>query len=384
MTSAREWSPDDTNGLLTIHLSRPDPDLLAKLASLVFPTPPGTPAGALGAASLPGTGPYQVASVDHGSVTLTRNPYFSQWSFAAQPDGYPDVIAYRLAPSDSAAIADVLDGRAHGAWTLDPLPISVTSRPDFLQPFDLLDMQYTFLNRSLPPFDDVRVRQAFSYAIDRRVIAKLANGEVACQMLPPTFPASHAYCPHQSGPADGDYQGPDLVRARQLVAEAGTAGTKITVHYDLALPELEGIARHAAAVLTELGYPTDVQPFPDLPTVDQEAFFTSTQIIVPVGWLADYLRPGTFYDFVASCSAPYFFLNCNREIDAKAAEARGAARTDPMGSLAAWTEVDRLLVDDAAMVPTHTLEKKAVVSPSVRNIVVRPGYGPILGQLWVK
>ena len=100
MTSAREWSPDDTNGLLTIHLSRPDPDLLAKLALLVFPTPPGTPAGALGATSLPGTGPYQVASVDHGSVTLTRNPYFSQWSFAAQPDGYPDVIAYRLAPSD--------------------------------------------------------------------------------------------------------------------------------------------------------------------------------------------------------------------------------------------------------------------------------------------
>ena len=322
--------------------------------------------------------------MDHGSVTLTRNPYFSQWSFAAQPDGYPDVIAYRLAASDSRLPWLTCSPAALTA----PGPLARHRSPSrasrtYLQPFDLLDMQYIFLNRSLPPFDDVRVRQAFSYAIDRRVIAKLASAEVGCQMLPPDFPRLPRYCPHQSGPADGEYQGPDLVRARQLVAESGTAGTEITVHYGLAVPEQEGIARHAASVLAALGYPVDVRPFPDSP-MHRLRGVLQLDTDHRAGWVARRLPEaghllrlrGQLYRSPSSPAA-----TGNRR---EGHRGPGGRAHDPMGSLATWAEVDRLLVDDAAMVPTHTLVKKAVVSPSVRNVVVRPGFGPILDQLWVK
>ena len=30
----------------------------------------------------------------NSSVTLVRNPHFHQWSYAAQPAGYPDVIRF--------------------------------------------------------------------------------------------------------------------------------------------------------------------------------------------------------------------------------------------------------------------------------------------------
>ena len=117
--------PDDANGRLTIHLSQPDPELLDKLTNLVYPNAARARlTAALGAAVCRVRGPTRSRAVDHGDVTLTRNPYFSQWSAAAQPQGYPDVIAYRLLPHESAGIADVLDGRAHGtyAWTRYPSP----------------------------------------------------------------------------------------------------------------------------------------------------------------------------------------------------------------------------------------------------------------------
>ena len=96
---------DDAHQSVTIHLVAPDSDFLHKLTYFVVPTPPGTPPKQL-TTPLPGTGPYRIKvaftrqnPVDrHPEVvfdTLVRNRYFRQWSFAAQPAGYPDVIKFR-------------------------------------------------------------------------------------------------------------------------------------------------------------------------------------------------------------------------------------------------------------------------------------------------
>ena len=96
---------DDAHQSVTIHLVAPDSDFLHKLTYFVVPTPPGTPPKQL-STPLPGTGPYRIKvaftrrnPVDrHPEVvfdTLVRNRYFRQWSFAAQPAGYPDVIKFR-------------------------------------------------------------------------------------------------------------------------------------------------------------------------------------------------------------------------------------------------------------------------------------------------
>ena len=89
---------DDTAGTVSFHLRAPDPYFLDDLTLFDYaipqtnswanelPTPP------------PGTGPYKIVDYVKGkSLTLVRNPYFHQWSFAAQPDGFPDVITWRPA-----------------------------------------------------------------------------------------------------------------------------------------------------------------------------------------------------------------------------------------------------------------------------------------------
>jgi peptide/nickel transport system substrate-binding protein len=86
---------DDAAGTVTFHLAQADPDFLYKLALLLAtPAYRGAPGHPIDRAPfLSGTGPYMISTYrPNASFTLVRNPYFRQWSFAAQPAGYPGVI----------------------------------------------------------------------------------------------------------------------------------------------------------------------------------------------------------------------------------------------------------------------------------------------------
>ena len=81
--------------------------------------PAGTPARDTGTHPLPATGPYVIATYRPNRVLrLERNPYFHEWSKAAQPDGYPDTIVLKLGGTADEAIDDVIRGKADLMSTL--------------------------------------------------------------------------------------------------------------------------------------------------------------------------------------------------------------------------------------------------------------------------
>ena len=88
---------NDAAGTITFRLGQADPDFLYKLALvLAAPAPSGAPGHLIDRAPfLPGTGPYMISQYrPDSSLTLVRNPHFRQWSYAAQPAGYPNVIRF--------------------------------------------------------------------------------------------------------------------------------------------------------------------------------------------------------------------------------------------------------------------------------------------------
>ena len=232
---------DDRAHTVTFHLTRPDPNFLYKLA---FPSayvlPGGTPRRPAGTHPLPATGPYMIATYRPGRLLrFVRNPFFHEWSRAAQPDGYPDRIDIRIAGTADEAIRDVVDGKADVVRLAQPWTPSQLSRLELRHASQIhsdprWNLQALFLNTRVPPFDRLDARKAINLAVDRAAATSAWGGrnvaEPTCQLLPPNFPSYRPYCPYTAGSTkSGKWTAPDLAKAKALVARSGTRGMKVTV-----------------------------------------------------------------------------------------------------------------------------------------------------------
>ncbi len=388
---------DDAAGTVTVRLVAPDPDFLFKLTLGAFsaPVPPGTPFRDAGFHAVPGTGPYMVARADAHGIRYVRNPYFREWSHAAQPDGNPDAIVWRFGLSPAEEVRAIEAGRAD--WTQDGVPAALlplvrarhaaqlhTAAPpqetDFFQ-----------LNTTLPPFDDVRVRRALNLALDRRVIVRIYGGLDAaaptCQILPPAIPGYRRYCPYTASPsAAGGWRRPDLAAARRLVAESGTSGAAVTVWgltNDAVLrPE---IARYTAAVLRTLGYRARVRLISHerLSRLPERAF-RAIQLF-PTAWIADYPSAFDFVQLWLSCGGGgdhgWF---CDPAIDRRMRRAQSLELAEPARAAGLWAKLDHELVDRAVWVPLVNPQVRDFVSVRVRNYQANPYEGLVADQLWLR
>jgi YVTN family beta-propeller protein len=386
---------DDAARRVTFNLVAPDPEFLYKLTYFVYPVPPGIPA-TVSEVPVPGTGPYMISAyVPKRQFTLKRNPHFSQWSFAAQPAGYPDVIDFREL-SGKAAADEVIAGRvdvARLAPSTAALRHDLALRyPGLFKEQVLAQTSLEYLNTRMGPFNDVRVRQALNYAVDRNRLVAIEGAEtsfgVTCQVLPPNFPSHRWYCPYTTGTPDGGYHGPDLAKAQALVRLSGTRGMTVTVQGFAGDPKAGG-SDHAlnvyfATVLRKLGYTVKLREqaadYDILPTRRH------VQITAAPGWIADYPAAANFFDGVFSCTSAVVGGSwyCNPQVERKAAEAHAAELTDPGKAGRLWAEVDRLITDDAPVVALGNSTVSRLISPRVGNYQSNALLGPLLSQLWVK
>ena len=92
---------------------------------------------------------------------------------------------------------------------------------------------HVVLNTRVPPFDNVDVRRAINFAVDRDRVAQILGGGVAvrptCQRLPPNFPGYEPYCRTRltwSGEGRGSAR---TSRKRSDSSVSGTAGMNIVI-----------------------------------------------------------------------------------------------------------------------------------------------------------
>ncbi len=234
-----KWSLENVKSIdkvddatVRITLSSKVASFLARIANnpnAIFPAEEVAKVGA-DEITLPiGTGPFKFKEWVRGDhLTLERNPDY--WQMA--PDGkalpYLDVIEIRQVPEDSTKVLQIQAGSLNGTEGL-PWSQATALQSDARGQVVLLPQQQIFfmeVNVRRPPFDDLKVRQAMSLALDRQVFvdrATAGKAEVANSFMPRS---GMCWNPNSKLPYD-------LAQAKALIAQSkypnGFSGPKLSL-----------------------------------------------------------------------------------------------------------------------------------------------------------
>jgi peptide/nickel transport system substrate-binding protein len=392
---------DDAADTVTFHLVAPDPDFLGRLTLAdAIAVPAGTPDRYIGDHPLSATGAYEIASYTQHEVRLARNPYFHVWSQAARPDGYPNQIVFRYGNTPSAELTAVERGLAD--YSYDGVPGSRLGEVQTRYPAQLyinpnLLTVALFLNTRAPPFNDLRVRRALNYAVDRAKVVRLLGGisRPSCQTLQPGVLGYQRYCPYTINPSpNGTWTAPDLTKAQQLITASHTRGTPITIwNLGTYQGDSNAVSRYLASVLDRLGYPTHYLDYAPDPSALGRFANSKDRVQAGLAFLTPvYPSPSEDMQVVFQCN--YFIPNspgngnfsefCDHRLDAKMNQALEAQQSNSADAAALWAQADRIVTNDAPFVALTIPSNIDFIAKQVGNYQYSFAQGVLLDQLWVR
>lgn len=293
---------DDSTGSITISLTTPYgafANLLAFPSSALIPS--STPMKVLSNNPPVGVGPYKFGKiVPNASYELVKNPSFAGFNIPNIPTGFVDKVEVTKNTNTNTEAQQVLDNQADIFDPGDSLPAGVlndinSKAKDRYQKVPLASTYYFFLNTQVAPFNNVKARQAVNMATDRTALARLSSGSLTpgCYFLPPTIVG------HQDGPCNGVDpskvpSSSDVAKAKQMIKDAGLAGTKVTVWSETRSPRQEFCA-YFNDLLNKLGFKSSLK-------VIQDTVYFQTignQKLEPqagfADWSQDFPNPSDFY-----------------------------------------------------------------------------------------
>jgi peptide/nickel transport system substrate-binding protein len=390
---------NDAKGTVTFHLTKGDPEFLDKLAvPFAFILPTGTPDKEVQMPP-PGTGPYKFVEYNpNKQIKLVRNTFFKEWSKDAQPNGNPDVIIQKFGLSAEAEVTQVENGQAD--WMFDTPPSDrlneiSTKYGNQVHVNPLTAVWYVAMNVRIPPFNNLKARQAVNYATDRNALVKIYGGPKlavpTCQILPPNFPGYKPYCPYTKNPGSGKWTAPDLKKARQLVAASGTKGAAVKVNTDTVETD-KAIGLYFVGLLNQLGYKASLQALsPDI----QYPYCQNSKNKVQFcwsSWYQDYPAASDFLNILLGCASyipnsnasPNISEFCDKGIQAQMNQALQQGITDPSGANQKWEGIDKAVTDQAPWVSMFNPKYIDFLSKRVKGYQFSPQWYFLLAQASVK
>jgi peptide/nickel transport system substrate-binding protein len=320
-----------------------------------------------------------------------------EWARDAQPQGYPDEIDYKFGQTVEAAVTAVENNQAN--WLYDPPPAdrlaeigSKYASQVHVNP--LTAYWYLPMNVNIPPFNNIKARQAVNWAIDRNALVKLDGGEnlaqPVCTILPPGFPGHEDSCQY-TNPAGTTWQGADLAKAKQLVQESGTAGQEVAVV--VSDDEVnKAMGEYLQSVLTQIGYKASVKPisgniqFTYIQNSKNKVHISVTQ------WYQDYPAASDFLNVLLGCASfvpeSDSSINmagfCDKGLQAKMDEALKTEQTSFDEANKLWAKVDQEMMTQSPQAPIFTPKLIDFLSKDTGNYQFSKQFYMLVDQLWVK
>lgn len=319
-----------------------------------------------------------------GSYQLVDQTADSEYVFSANADfwGEPkpsiDEIVVSIVPESATALAryeadefDVIRNLTAATYR------QVLADPELTEQLgtaSLLRTTWYNMRNDVPPFDDIRVREAFNLAIDRDAIVEIALGGLgspASAFLPPGLPGSIA-----------DERGPivtDAAAAQALLADAGYPDgdgfPDITLYYD-ARDDFQAVAELVQAQLSSnLGIDIELAPTPNTAYNELLNDAERRPVFSMYSFGLDYPDPQEMHEYLVQ-SQPNGFANygnfSNEEVDQLIATAN--ASVDPQERYDLHSQIDEIFLDEWAIIPLYHPLATWLAKPNVEGFEVNSLY----------
>lgn len=340
-----------------------------------------------------GTGPFRFVSYqERQMLVLERNP---DYAWAPQTRGhqgpaYLERIEFRFYADPATRLPALLSGQADVMGELPPTDAAqlATQRAYTLYPVAVPGQSVQFfLNSTLAPLDDLRVRRALLYATDRAALVSAVFG--------PTSPVAHgplAAVTHGADPTLTGRYPYDLAQARTLLAEAGWAdangdgilekeGQPLTLKgVQMTWGELPAIGTILQAQWKALGVDLQLEPMPYPAAL--EAGRKGTHHLIP--FATSGTDPNLLRTYFHSSNVGGF--NWARvsdpELDGWLDQA--ARLSDWSQRAGLYTQVQQRVMDQAWIVPIRDQVNLNAAAARVRGLTFDvQGWFPVLYDVWL-
>ena len=294
-----------------------------------------------------GTGPFKFVSYEpRNAIKFERNAdYFER----RKP--YFDAMEYRII-SDITALTDtLLSGVVNFSNEIPPKDFAKVKANSGLTALTLEGSRYNWLlpNNAMKPFDNPKVRQAVSFAIDRQALVDGAFFRLATPILGGVIPkwnwgyAGINYVPAKDDPA----------KAKALLAEAGypngVSGGEIAMTLPSSFPNIMAMGPIVQANLAKAGIQVKLGSM-EIPRYWDEVWSTSKFGITMMYWLSPLADPDDFVTNNYHCGMPINVEKyCNQKMDALLEQAKSASTLSERKAL--YRQMQDLSMEEMPIVP---------------------------------
>ncbi len=301
-------------------------------------------------------GPFTLADWKHDSkVVLAANPKY--WN------GRPklDTVTSYIINEDITAINMFESGKLQYVSRLPSVEMDrLRSSPAYRSNPYLRGYYYGF-NITKKPFDDIRVRQAFAYAVDRPEITSMLKGG--------QIPTASWIPKGMLGYDENVGLNFNLSKAKKLLAEAGYPDGKgfpaVTFFFDSRDDHKMIAERLQATWKRNLGVDLRAQ------NEDWKVYLNHLKVDVPqmyrMGWGADFPDPDNFMGLFTSYSGNNYSQWKNTDYDKLVEDAAG--ESSPKKREAFYNRAQTLLLEkEAIIIPLFQDAINVLVSPTVKKL----------------
>jgi oligopeptide transport system substrate-binding protein len=327
-----------------------------------------------------GNGSYKMTAWEHNSyIIMAKNENYYDYANLG-----PDTLRFNLMDDDNAIYSAFRSGELDFIESVPVDEVPGLVRSGEITVADYLGTYYVSFQVQKAPFDDKRVREAFTLAINRN---NIVDNITATAERPATgFVPAGISDADPSGPnfrtVGGDWFSVDPAdydancdRARQLLEEAGFAG-------GAGFPSVEYMyntnARHRAiAEALQADWERELGITVTLANQDWGVFLETRKNgeyqIARNGWIADYNDPISFLEMWVSGSGNNDAQYNNPVFDMFIADSRAA--TNPADRMQILHNAEKVMQDDFMLSPVYFYTNYYMINPAIKGMYYTPlGY----------